>query len=156
MKKNTPNPKPELTLPISLETYQQLLGASARTGYSKEIWEIGAAAIHDWLARNEPDVFGGPVADGYQWKHLFLPNGTLLRTVFKGRNFHSVVEGDQILFNSAPMSPSEFANAVGGVRRNAWKVIWILFPNTSAWKHAETLRRRGNVTNSNVRGKQQH
>lgn len=155
MKKNTTTPKPELTLPISLENYQQLLGASARTGYKKEIWEIGAAAIHDWLARNEPDLFGRPVIDGYQWKHLFLPNGTLLRTVFKGRNFHSLVESDQILFNGAAMSPSEFANAVGGVRRNAWKVIWILFPNTSAWKHAEALRRRKPLNDSNTKTRKQ-
>lgn len=155
MKKNTPVHSPEMTLPISLETYQQLLGASAHTGYAKEIWEIGAVAIHDWLARNEPDVFGDPVADGYQWKHLFLPNGTLLRTVFKGRNFHGYVEGDQILFNGAAVSPSEFANAVGGVRRNAWKVIWILFPNTSAWRRAGALRRPKPLNDSNARSRKQ-
>lgn len=143
MKKNTPKPPPpEMTLPISLEAYQQLLGASGRTGFSKEIWEIGAAAIHDWLARNEPEVFGMPVTNGYQWKHLFLPNGTLLRTVFKGQNHHCLVEGDKLLYKGAAMSPSEFANAVGGVRRNAWKVIWVLFPNTSTWKHASSLRGR--------------
>lgn len=149
MKKNTPNPQaPALTLPISLETYHQLLGASGKTGFTKEPWEIGAAAIHDWLARNAPEAFGMPLVHGVQWKHLFLPNGTLLRTVFKGQNFHGLVEDDKLLFNGTATSPSGFANAVGGIRRNAWKVIWILFPNTSVWKLAGMLRRPKPMRNS--------
>lgn len=143
MKKNTPTPPaPAMTLPISLENYQQLLSAAGRTGFRKEAWEIGAAAIHEWLARNDPEVFGMPPTHGYQWKHLFLPNGTLLRTVFKGRNFHSLVDGDKLLFNGIATSPSGFVNSVGGVRRNAWKVIWILLPNTTTWRAAGTLRTR--------------
>ncbi|GAB3454311.1 hypothetical protein GCM10027321_05460 [Massilia terrae] len=141
MKTNTASlPVPELTLPISLETYQQLLVASAKTGYRKEIWEIGAAAIHEWLARNEPEAFGRPVIKGHQWKQLFLPNGTLLRTSFNGKNFYSLVEDDQLIYKGAVSSPSQFANCVGGVRRNAWKVIWVLFPNTTLWRTAVSLR----------------
>jgi hypothetical protein len=141
MKNPTPA-VPDMTLPITLETYYQLLGASAKTAFKKEIWEIGAAAIHDWLARNEPEAFGKPIVSGYQWKHLFLPNGTLLRTVFNGKNFHCLVENGEIRYNGEAMSPSGFANAVGGVRRNAWKVIWLLFPDSGTWKLAGTLRAR--------------
>jgi hypothetical protein len=129
-----------MDLPISFEIYQQLLRASAGTGFEKEIWEIGAAAIRDWVVRNDPDSIAMPATAGYQWKSLFLPNGTLLRTVFNGKNFHCLVEEDHILYDGKPVSPSGFANAVGGVRRNAWKVIWILFPNSSVWKLAGTLR----------------
>ncbi|MGZ5165517.1 MAG: hypothetical protein ACXWCQ_33900 [Burkholderiales bacterium] len=135
-------PTPEMSLPISLETYHQLLGASAKTGFDKEFWEIGTAAIRDWLARNAPETFGMPATSGYQWKHLFLPNGTVLRTIFEGKNYHCIVEDDHILYNGTKMSPSGFANAVGGVRRNAWKVIWLLFPNTSEWRLADSLRRK--------------
>jgi hypothetical protein len=133
-------PPPEMALPISVETHQRLLTASARTKFDKEIWEIGAIAIHDWLARNEPEALTMPIADGYQWKKVFLPNGTLLRTVFDGQNFHCIVEGGRIRYKGVTMSPSGFANVVGGVRRNAWKVIWILFPNSAIWHLAESLR----------------
>lgn len=129
-----------MTLPISLELYQQLLGASTMAGFEKEYWEIGAMAIRDWLARNAPDTFNMPATSGYQWKHVFLPNGTLLRTVFNGKNYHCIVEGDELRYNGSPTSPSRFANAVGGVRRNSWKVIWILFPGSTTWKLAGTLR----------------
>jgi hypothetical protein len=46
-----------MTLPISLEHYQQLVSASVKTGFEKEIWEIGAAAIRDWMIRNNPESF---------------------------------------------------------------------------------------------------
>jgi hypothetical protein len=137
-----------MELPISLGTYHQLLGASAQTGYEKEDWEIGEAAIREWMVRNDPDSFPMPATAGYQWKSVFLPNGTLLRTIFNGKNYHCLVEDDRILYNGQCVSPSGFANAVGGVRRNAWKVVWLLFPGKSEWKLATTLRAKKNVQRS--------
>jgi hypothetical protein len=139
------HPSPHMNLPISIEIYQQLLRASAGSGFEKEAWEIGAVAIRDWMIRNDPDSFAMPATAGYQWKSLFLPNGTLLRTIFNGKNFHCLVEEDHIVYNGQSVSPSGFANTVGGVRRNAWKVIWILFPNSSEWKLAGTLRVKKNT-----------
>lgn len=127
-------------MPIPLELHQQLLVASLQSGFQKEAWEIGAAAIREWLVRNQPDTFGMTIVTGYQWKNLFLPRGTLLRTIFNGKNHHAVVEGDKLQYGDASTTPSQFANAAGGVRRNAWKVIWVLFPNTSEWKRADELR----------------
>ena len=131
-------------MPIPMELHQQLLLASLQSGFEKEVWEIGAAAIRDWLTRNQPDTFTMAVTNGYQWKTVFLPHGTLLRTVFHGKNFHARVEGDRMLFDGAATSPSRFVNAVGGVRRNAWKVLWILLPSASEWKRADSFRPRNN------------
>lgn len=138
------HPSPDMSLPISLEIYQQLLCASASSGFKQEAWEIGAAAIRDWLVRHNPETFAMPATSGFQWKHVFLPNGTLLRTIFNGKNFHCLVAEDHLCYEGKRISPSAFANAVGGVRRNAWKVIWILFPNSSVWKLAGTLRTKKN------------
>lgn len=135
-------PGPGMDLPIPLETYQRVVTASASSGFKLEAWEIGERALHEWMARHAPDTFLKPATSGYQWKELFLPDGTLLRTVFKGKNYHCLVEGDRIRFNGEDTSPSAFANAVGGCARNAWRVIWVLFPDTSAWKLADTLRTR--------------
>jgi hypothetical protein len=134
------HPSPCTSIPISIELYQQLASVSVLGGFKQEAWEIGAAAIREWMIRNNPDSFAMPATSGYQWKHVFLPNGTLLRTIFNGKNFHCLVEEDHILYNGQKVSPSGFANGVGGVRRNAWKVIWILFPNSSVWKLAGALR----------------
>lgn len=129
-----------MSVPVSLEIYQQLLSASVRSGFKQEAWEIASAAIRDWMTRNDPESFAMPATAGYQWKDLFLPNGTLLRTVFGGKNFHCRVEDHTIRYEGKVVSPSGFANAVGGVRRNAWNVIWVLFPNSSVWKLAAGLR----------------
>jgi hypothetical protein len=134
-----------MTLPIPLELYQQLLTVSASNRFEKEAWEIGASAIRDWMIRNSPESFAMPVTSGYQWKHLFLPNGTLLRTIFNGKNFHCLIEDDHIRYNGQITSPSGFVNAVGGVRRSAWKAIWILFPDSSTWKQAGALRPKKNT-----------
>ena len=136
------HPKPDLSLPISREIYSQLFDASLKTGFEKEDWEIATIAIQEWAARNNPERFGMAMTSGYQWKHVFLPTGTLLRTIYNGKNHVCEVQEDCIRFKDSFVSPSGFANAVGGVRRNAWKVVWILFPNTTVWKLSETLRKK--------------
>lgn len=136
------HPKPDVSLPISREIYSQLFDASMKSGFEKEDWEVAAIAIQEWAARNNPERFGMALTTGYQWKEIFLPTGTLLRTIYNGKNHRCEVQDDGIKFNEAFVSPSGFANAVGGVRRNAWKVIWILFPHSTTWKLAETLRRK--------------
>ena len=136
------HPNPRMSIPISLEVWQRLTGASFDTDYEKEDWEIAAEAIDDWMRRHKPDALAMQVAKGYQWKSQFLPNGTLLRTVFGGKNYHCQVEADQILYNGKAVSPSGFVNAVGGIRRNAWRSTWILFPDSKDWKLADTLRNR--------------
>jgi hypothetical protein len=50
---------------------------------------------------------------GYQWKHLFLPNGTLLRTIFDGKNFHCLMEDDHIRYNG--VSPSANCSCGGSL-----------------------------------------
>jgi hypothetical protein len=136
----TPHPNPYSTVSISREVYLQLLAVAGQTGFDKEDWEIAADAVNDWVRRNSPDAIAMPATNGYQWKQLFLPNGTLLRTIFNGKNHHCLVEGDQILYEGRAMSPSGFVNAIGGIRRNAWKSLWILLPDTTTWKLADSMR----------------
>jgi hypothetical protein len=136
------HPQPYMNIPISYEIWQKLISGSFDSRYEKEDWEIAAEAIEAWTRKKIPDAIPMPAAGGYQWKSLFLATGTLLRTVFGGKNYHCTVEGDQILYNGKPVSPSGFVNAVGGIRRNAWRCTWILFPDSKDWKLADTLRTR--------------
>lgn len=136
------HPNHRMDIPVSLEIWKQLVGASTDTGFAKEDWEIAEEAINEWMRRHNPDSISMPLVHGYQWKSVFLPDGTLLRTVFGGKNHHCLVEGDRILYNGQAISPSGFVNAVGGIRRNAWQCTWILFPDSKEWKLAGTLRSR--------------
>jgi hypothetical protein len=133
-------PDRQAKIPVSLDIYDQLQRASRNTGYQKADWEIATEAIDEWVRRHHPNSLPGPAQAGYQWKRLFLPNGTVLRTVFGGKNYHCVVEGDLIVYDKCAVSPSGFVNSVGGTRRNAWKCTWILFPDFKDWKLADSLR----------------
>ncbi len=102
--------------------------------------ELVGLAVVDWLAAAQARAAEAKNADGFQWKELFLPSGTRLRTTFSGQRFDAVVEGDNILFNGRAVSPCEFANGVGGQGRNAWKVVWLMLPHDGVWKVAKSLR----------------
>ncbi len=134
------HPDPRMSVPISLEVYYQLLGGPHSPGFDKEYWENAAEAIDEWARRHDPESISMAAFKGYQWKGLFLPDGTVLRTVFGGKNHHCLVERDHILYNGKSVSPSGFVNAVGGVRRNAWRCTWILLPDAKHWQLADTLR----------------
>ena len=140
MRRYHPNPFTEI--PVSLDVNHQLYMASLKSGSEKQEWEILAEAVDEWTRRHNPDALTMPVTTGYQWKSLFLPDGTVLRTVFAGKNYHCVVKGDHIHYNEQAVSPSGFVNAVGGIRRNAWRCTWILFPDSKQWKLADSLRSR--------------
>lgn len=137
---NRHHPAPYTSLPISSEIYNYLNTASFASGLELEIWEIGERAIREWIARNAPDALSKNLCDGYQWKSVFLPNGTLLRTVYGGKNYHAMIETDTVRHDGKATSPSGFVNQAGGVHRNAWKAIWVLLPNTTTWLLAASLR----------------
>lgn len=138
MRRYHPNPFNEV--PISHKVDIRLNAASMINQLGLEPWEIVEEAIDDWLAKNEPGAIPMPQIAGVQWKKLFLPNGTVLRTIFNGKNYHCRVDDDELLYEGKATSPSRFANMVGGLRRNAWKVIWVLLPETRTWQLADDLR----------------
>jgi hypothetical protein len=80
--------------------------------------------------------------DGYQWKQLFLPEGTRLRASFKRQTDYAVVSGTQIRCGEHTVSPSGFANLRGSGNRNAWKAVWLRFPGTDQWLLADVCRRQ--------------
>ena len=135
-----PHPDPWGQVPVGHRAFINLLNA-AGDGQSA-YWEIVEQAVEEWMRRHSQDNCGEPEFAGYQWKGLFLPHGTVLRTVFHGKNHHCRVECDQIMYEGKAHSPSGFVNAVGGIRRNAWKSVWLLFPDSKHWQLADALRAR--------------
>jgi hypothetical protein len=136
------HPDPFEAVSLSRQHYMKLGCAAMFT--DKAEWQVVEEAIDEWMRRFAPDACGEPEFAGYQWKSVFLPHETVLRTTFKGKNHHCRVENDQIIYEGKTLSPSGFVNAVGGIRRNAWKSVWVLLPDTKHWQLADTLRvRRG-------------
>lgn len=79
---------------------------------------------------------------GFQWKNIFLPEGTSLRTSYFQEVEFAKVVGDRIVADDgAALTPSQFANrrAKG---RNAWRFVWLRFPGDDYWIRAENRRAR--------------
>ena len=77
---------------------------------------------------------------GFQWKQLFLPDGTRLRASFGGQCYFAQVEEGEIKYGGHAMSPSRFANLQGSGNRNAWKAIWLCLPGSEEWLLADVCR----------------
>jgi len=78
---------------------------------------------------------------GYQWKTVFLPEGTALRTSRDGNQAFAAVSGDCIVHEGQRTSPSQFANG-DGRGRNAWRAVWLRFPGDEHWQRAADCRAR--------------
>ncbi len=79
---------------------------------------------------------------GFQWKNVFLPDGTHLRSMCRGAaDFARVVSGKIVTDDGATWTPALFANrhATG---RNAWRYIWLRFPGDDHWTPANLCRQR--------------
>jgi hypothetical protein len=106
--------------------------------------DAATMAINQWIAMERgqlTSVVATPTR-GYQWKTLFLPEGTELRISFERENFYARVEGDAIIYQGRPVSPRQMAISVAGEGRNAWREIWVLLPGERKWYPATLLRRQ--------------
>jgi hypothetical protein len=106
--------------------------------------QAAAAAIDQWIAaeRAQVKVVSCTPTRGYQWKSLFLPEGTELRMHFAGQDYHARVVGDHIVHAGERVSPRQMTIAVAGSGHNAWRALWVRLPDDK-WRPASLLRRQG-------------
>jgi hypothetical protein len=112
-------------------------------GRFEELDEIADHAVLTWLEQAKADGFRQRTSTvrGYQWKELFLPDGTRLRSRNYEQFHYAAVVGDEIIYGGRPVSPNQFNSAVPGIVRNAWRDIFLLFPGERQWKRAIDCRR---------------
>lgn len=77
---------------------------------------------------------------GYQWKSLFLPDGTDVRMQYKGQYHYAKVDGDHLVHQGNPTTPAGLANTIAGSSRNAWRDLWVKRPADTEWHLADDLR----------------
>lgn len=104
-----------------------------------------AELVQRWLAIEMERLAlrkNGQAIRGFQWKNVFLPDGTNLRTSYHDTIEFAKVIGDRILSDDGKsITPSLFANrhAKG---RNAWRFVWLRFPGNDYWIRADNCRAR--------------
>ena len=140
-------------IPLDLpnDVFQGLTDRTGEGWFGPKTEAVLCKLVRDWMAGAAPatsdtrdrDIAQGALRDaskGYQWKQLFLPNGTELRATFCGKSSYAKVQDEVIICNGAPTTPSRLANASGCGTRNAWRALWLRFPGDRTWKLAAACR----------------
>ena len=109
------------------------------SGSPLSVTEALVAAVRLWIERAQS---AAQPARGYQWKLLFLPEGTLARMHHAERWHVAQVVGDELIYQGEAVSPHQLTQEVAGDGRNAWRDLWIRFPGEKNWACAAQLRAR--------------
>lgn len=127
--------------PVRLELFMQVVDFLRAVGDTRDPVTAVNDAIQYWLdnASWKEDLISRS-EQGYQWKELFLPHGTKLRMRYKGEYRYATVEGDDLIYEGEPHSPSELTRAITKTSRNAWLDIQVLRPGDRQWTLADDLR----------------
>ncbi|TFW30911.1 hypothetical protein, partial [Duganella callida] len=127
--------------PTTLLCLMEQLG---KAGVPTDPAEAVDTAIKYWLAAVRAGRTGSAPESpprGYQWKSLFLPEGTWLRMTYDTDHQYAIVKGDELVYHGHATTPNQFAASQAGSVRNAWNDLSVRMPGEKHWKRAFLLRR---------------
>ena len=132
-----------LAAQLSTPTLLRLIEYLRTHSGSQDVSEALNTALEFWLdAKNELPPGADPTGHrGYQWKSLFLPEGTVLRSWSYGEHNYARVEGDKIIHDGQSVSPNQFARSFARTARNAWFDLSVRRPGDRQFKMACVLRK---------------
>ena len=117
-------------------TYTALREYLKQQGRLGQVSPALADAVALWLEKQQ-EAKG---TYGYQWKTIFLPEGTVLRSWSYGVHHYATVRGDQIIYQGRAVSPNQLAQHLGRSTRNAWNDLFIRRPGDKTFKQACVVR----------------
>ncbi|MGZ3184568.1 MAG: hypothetical protein ACXU8N_19180 [Telluria sp.] len=144
MTRNETYPTPavsQIAVPVPADLFLELAAHLAAAGDGRDPVAAVAAAIRASLAAERAARAAGAEPDGYQWKCLFLPEGTVLRVLGAGGAHYATVVGHRLLYRGMPTSPNRLAAAsCARTARNAWNQVWLRWPGGADWLPAWRVR----------------
>lgn len=115
-----------------------------RTKFEKNIWSKEyLEKAEDQETEAYEKKYGKP-DNGFFWKSLFLPNGTILKMHYKDQDILAEVRNQFIHYQGKMYnSPSLLASHIAaGTSRNAWRDFYIKRPGDERFYPANFLRTR--------------
>lgn len=136
------------TVPVQVptDTLRRLIDHIGKQGGTQDLAEAVQVAIDGWLDRASCPTGDGAEIRGYQWKTLFLPEGTIVRSWSYGEANYARVEGDDLIHMGRKVSPNQFAQSFARSTRNAWTDLLVKRPGDKRYRLACTLRRETDGT----------
>ncbi|MBB3120615.1 hypothetical protein [Pseudoduganella violacea] len=131
-----------MVVSVNPKLYFELAVQLHKTGDGNRLDEVVSEALRDWLAARSG---GRQSPRGYQWKDVYLPDGTELRLRHHGIEYYAEVRGDRLMYAGEAVSPRAWALQVTGSVRNAWRDIWIRRGARGLWVRATLWRQQAKV-----------
>lgn len=128
-----------VSVQISSGLFLELANYLQEFGDERDPAEVVEDALVSWLSVARGETREAEV-HGFQWKRLFLPEGTELKMSYRGCTAFAKVVGDSIVYDGRPMTPNKFAAEVAGTARNAWEALSLRLPGQRYWKSARFVR----------------
>jgi hypothetical protein len=134
--------KSTMTLQVDTDTLLRLISQLKIRGGTQDLSAVINSAIEFWMREQSKLSKGSDPASlrGYQWKSLFLPEGTELRSWSYGECNYARVVGDEIIHNGKSVTPNQFAQSFARSTRNAWEDLRVRRPEDKQYKPACHLR----------------
>jgi hypothetical protein len=130
------------SVPASAQAFTDICEFMDTYNIKEPLVKVVSCALYDWMAAQKAarDLAVATELRGYQWKQVFLPDGTRLRTVVNGEHIIARVDGCSLVYGGNRVSPAQFVNLAHGFRCNAWRRTWLLLPGQAEWQLAGSLR----------------
>ncbi len=135
--------KSTMSVQVDTDVLLALITHLRRSGGPQDPSDAIAHAINAWLGAQQglaPQHGDPDGVRGYQWKSLFLPEGTVLRSWSYGKTNFARVEGNHIMYLGRAVSPNQFAQSFARSTRNAWTDLLIRRPSDKQFRLACRLR----------------
>lgn len=135
----------QISVPVPTSLFLDLADFLRSKGDARDPVLAVSDAVDYWMSNADwkPELLRPSSTLGYQWKSLFLPDGTEVRMQYKSDWYYAKVEGDKLIYEGEPITPGRLANTVSGTSRNAWRDLWIKRPADSEWLLADDCRGDG-------------
>lgn len=84
-----------------------------------------------------------PQGGGAWFSNVFLPNGTIFRSTYKGKTYRAWINQSQWVdqFGNVRTSPSDAASAITGNNVNGWRFWFVKRPGEDDWQRMDALKK---------------
>ncbi|MYM85363.1 hypothetical protein GTP44_25945 [Duganella sp. FT50W] len=134
--------KSTVSVQVDADVMLRLISHLKVRGGAQDVCEAVSGAVGLWLREQSQLPFDCDPASvrGYQWKSLFLPEGTEIRSWSYGEHNYARVVGDDLIHKGKSVTPNAFAQSCARSMRNAWKDLSVRRPQDKQFKMAHRLR----------------
>ncbi len=143
-----------MQIEVDFDVFKALTALRTHEGHTynnvlRKLLGLGDNVVHRLEASSvsgEPPIASAPTLtmnSGLALKGVFLPDGTLLRAIYKGKLHQAKIENGEWVdqLGRRHTSPSAAARAISGTNINGWRFWQVKRPSDTDWHKLDQLQK---------------